>query len=44
MARVYRTGQDKKVSIYKLLQNKIDYKVYNILKTKASIYDYLRKE
>lgn len=44
MARVYRTGQDKKVSIYKLLQNSIDYKVYNILSHKASVYDYLRKE
>lgn len=44
LARVYRTGQDKKVSIYKLLQNSIDYKVYNILSNKASVYDFLRKE
>jgi superfamily II DNA or RNA helicase len=44
MARVYRTGQEKKVSIYKLLQNSIDYKVYNILSNKASVYDYLRKD
>jgi superfamily II DNA or RNA helicase len=44
LARVYRTGQDKKVSVYKLLQNSIDYKVYNILQNKASVYDYLRKE
>jgi len=44
LARVYRTGQDKKVSVYKLLQNSIDYKVYNILKEKGSVYNYLRKE
>jgi SNF2 family DNA or RNA helicase len=44
LARVYRTGQSRKVSIYKLLQNSIDYKVYNILSNKASVYDYLRKE
>jgi len=44
LARVYRTGQDKRVSVYKLLQNSIDYKVYNILSDKASVYDYLRKE
>jgi superfamily II DNA or RNA helicase len=44
LARVYRTGQEKKVSVYKLLQNSIDYKVYNILNNKASVYDYLRKE
>jgi Helicase conserved C-terminal domain. len=44
LARVYRTGQNNKVSVYKLLQNSIDYKVYNILQNKASVYDYLRKE
>jgi superfamily II DNA or RNA helicase len=44
IARVYRTGQTKKVSIYKLLQNSIDYKVYAIIKEKGSVYDYLRKE
>jgi superfamily II DNA or RNA helicase len=44
LARVYRTGQDKKVSVYKLLQNSIDFKVYNILNSKSSVYDYLRKE
>lgn len=44
LARVYRTGQERKVSVYKLLQNSIDYKVYNILQNKASVYDYLRKE
>jgi superfamily II DNA or RNA helicase len=44
LARVYRTGQERKVSVYKLLQNSIDFKVYNILKNKASVYDYLRKE
>jgi len=44
IARVYRTGQTKKVSLYKLLQNSIDWKVYNIIKEKGSVYDYLRKE
>ncbi len=44
IARVYRTGQTKKVNIYKLLQNGIDWKVYNIIKEKGSVYDYLRKE
>jgi len=44
VARVYRTGQTKKVNIYKLLQNGIDYKVYGIIKEKGSVYDYLRKE
>ncbi|MBX0310276.1 MAG: hypothetical protein JHC31_00465 [Sulfurihydrogenibium sp.] len=44
IARVYRIGQQKKVNIYKLLQNPIDYQVYNILKNKESVYQYLRKE
>jgi len=44
MSRVYRTGQKNKVSVYRLLQNSIDYKVYDILSNKASVYDYLRKE
>jgi superfamily II DNA or RNA helicase len=44
LARVYRTGQDKKVSIYKLFQQTIDYKVDNIIRSKGRIYDYLRKE
>ena len=43
LSRVYRTGQRNKVSIYKILQNGIDYKVYAILSNKASVYDYLRK-
>jgi len=43
LSRVYRTGQKNKVSIYKILQNGIDYKVYAILSNKASVYDYLRK-
>jgi SNF2 family DNA or RNA helicase len=44
IARIYRVGQNKKVSLYKLLQNSIDYKVYAIIKEKNSVYDYLRKE
>jgi superfamily II DNA or RNA helicase len=44
LARAYRTGQEKKVNVYKLFQQTIDYKVYNIIKSKASVYDYLRKE
>ncbi len=43
LSRVYRTGQKNKTTIYKLLQNGIDYKVYAILSNKASVYDYLRK-
>jgi SNF2 family DNA or RNA helicase len=43
LSRVYRTGQKNKVTIYKILQNGIDYKVYAILSNKASVYDYLRK-
>ena len=44
LSRVYRTGQTHKVSVYRLLQNTIDYTVYDILSEKASVYDYLRKE
>jgi len=44
LSRVYRTGQTHKVSVYRLLQNTIDYTVYEILSDKASVYDYLRKE
>jgi SNF2 family DNA or RNA helicase len=44
LARAYRTGQNKKVSIYKLFQQTIDYKVDNIIKNKGRVYDYLRKE
>ncbi|DAD54641.1 TPA: DNA or RNA helicase of superfamily II [Aquificae Joseph's Coat Spring virus] len=43
LSRVYRTGQTQKVTIYKILQNSIDYKIYGILNDKASVYDYLRK-
>jgi superfamily II DNA or RNA helicase len=43
-SRVYRTGQIKKVSIYKLLQQSIDYRVYSIIEEKGNVYDYLRKE
>jgi len=43
LSRVYRTGQKNKVTIYKILQNGIDYKIYGILENKASVYDYLRK-
>jgi SNF2 family DNA or RNA helicase len=44
ISRVYRTGQIKKVSIYKLLQQSIDYRVYSIIEEKGNVYDYLRKE
>jgi superfamily II DNA or RNA helicase len=44
LARAYRTGQNKKVSIYKLFQQTIDYKVDNIIKNKGRVYDYLRNE
>jgi len=44
LSRVYRTGQEYKVSVYRLVQNKIDYIVYSILNSKASVYDYLRKD
>jgi superfamily II DNA or RNA helicase len=44
ISRVYRTGQIKKVSIYKLLQQSIDYRVYRIIEEKGNVYDYLRKE
>jgi superfamily II DNA or RNA helicase len=44
VSRVYRTGQIKKVSIYKLLQQSIDYRVYSIIEEKGNVYDYLRKE
>ena len=44
LSRVYRTGQNHKVNVYRLLQNTIDYTVYGILNNKASVYDYLRKE
>jgi len=44
LSRVYRTGQNHKVNVYRLVQNTIDYTVYGILNNKASVYDYLRKE
>ena len=44
LSRVYRTGQKHKVGVYRLMQNSIDYKVYDILNNKASVYDYLRKK
>jgi superfamily II DNA or RNA helicase len=44
LSRVYRTGQKHKVGVYRLMQNRIDYIVYDILNSKASVYDYLRKE
>lgn len=44
LARAYRTGQNKKVSVYKLFQQTIDYKVDNIIRNKGRVYDYLRKE
>jgi|GEM_PF-2214389 len=44
LSRVYRSGQKHKVSVYRLVQNKIDYIVYKILDSKASVYDYLRKD
>ncbi len=44
IGRVYRTGQDKKVAVYYLIQNGIDKAVLRILKSKRNVVDYLRKE
>jgi len=44
VGRVYRSGQNKRVIIYNLLQADIDYVVYNILRRKKSVYDMFRKE
>jgi SNF2 family DNA or RNA helicase len=44
IGRVYRTGQDRKVAVYYLLQNGIDKTVLNILKRKQNVVEYLRKE
>jgi SNF2 family DNA or RNA helicase len=43
IGRVYRTGQDKKVAVYYLLQNGIDKTVLNILKRKQNVVEYLKK-
>jgi len=44
VGRVYRTGQEKKVVVYYLLQSGIDKTVLNILKRKQNVVEYLRKE
>jgi len=43
IGRVYRTGQDKKVAVYYLLQNPIDKTVLRILKDKRNVVEYLRR-
>jgi SNF2 family DNA or RNA helicase len=43
IGRVYRTGQDKKVALYYLLQNGIDKTVLSILKRKQNVVEYLRR-
>ena len=44
IGRIYRTGQSNKVALYYLLQNWIDKTVFNILKRKQNVVEYLRKE
>jgi SNF2 family DNA or RNA helicase len=44
IGRVYRTGQDKKVAVYYLIQNGIDKAVLRILKSKRNVVEYLRKK
>jgi SNF2 family DNA or RNA helicase len=44
VGRVYRTGQDKKVAVYYLIQNGIDKAVLRILKSKRNVVEYLRKQ
>ncbi len=44
IGRIYRTGQDKKVAVYYLIQNEIDKAVLRILKSKRNVVEYLRKE
>jgi len=44
IGRVYRTGQDKKVAVYYLIQNGIDKTVLRILKSKRNVVEYLRKQ
>jgi superfamily II DNA or RNA helicase len=43
IGRVYRTGQDRKVAVYYLIQNSIDKTVLNILKSKRNVVEYLRR-
>jgi len=43
IGRVYRTGQDKKVVVYYLVQNGIDKAVLRILKSKRNVVEYLRR-
>ena len=44
IGRVYRTGQDKKVAVYYLIQNGIDKAVLRILRSKQNVVEYLRKQ
>jgi SNF2 family DNA or RNA helicase len=44
IGRVYRTGQDKKVAVYYLIQNGIDKAVLRILKGKRNVVEYLRRK
>jgi hypothetical protein len=44
LSRIYRAGQTEKTTAYYLLQNKIDWQVYNILKEKKDVYQFLRKD
>jgi SNF2 family DNA or RNA helicase len=44
IGRVYRTGQDKKVVVYYLVQNGIDKAVLRILKSKRNLVEYLRRK
>ena len=44
IGRVYRTGQDKKVAVYYLIQNGIDKAVLRILKSKRNVVEYLRRK
>ena len=44
IGRVYRTGQDKKVVVYYLVQNGIDKAVLRILKSKRNVVEYLRRK
>ena len=44
ISRIYRAGQTQKTTAYYLLQNKIDWQVYNILRNKEDVYKFLRKD
>jgi SNF2 family DNA or RNA helicase len=44
IGRVYRTGQDKKVAVYHLIQNGIDKAVLRILKSKRNVVEYLKRK